>query len=60
MKISANELMGSEAGLLVGPTKEALSVYQELLCDWPPISVSEARALSDVLASEKVNLLKIE
>jgi hypothetical protein len=52
MKISNESL--SEAGLLVGPTKEALSVYHELLCDWPPISAGEAKALSDVLALDKV------
>jgi hypothetical protein len=48
--------MSSEAGLLVGPKKEALSVYQELVCDWPPISLDEAKTLSDVLALDKVHL----
>ena len=39
---------------LSSPAKDALEVYQELLCDWPPISCTEARALSEIFSADKV------
>jgi len=41
------------------PAKDALAIYHELVCDWPPITLSEARTLSEAFfLGDKVLLLK--
>ncbi len=49
MKISEPEV-----SLLLGSTKHAQEIYDELICDWPPITSQEADILSDCLSIDKV------
>jgi hypothetical protein len=42
---------------LFAPAKNAQAVFQELLYDWPPISLADAKTMSNEILVEKVRCM---